>query len=339
MQVIQNISMDFTVHGITPKIYGKQDDSGYMRAVAISLYSGGAAYPLTKNTGFMLRYKTAAGAIGLYDVLPDGSSAFSVDGNTVTVSLVDQIFAMPGNVECELRVIEPETVVYSGDTAVQTSGMVSTWTWIVEVERSNVGDATIPSDYINVLSVYASTAVQAAAEAKESASSIDTSSLMKRADYDPSNVVLAAGGIAPYVEQHIPDEQWVSALMGISVTNISGGNLGVSADNGEISRLGKILTHKRTIKVSLTGIGADNSMYIRLQTGSLSLRSFFLAQASETVIIRGVASYSTRLIVEPYSSGSDYAVVKATITDLPVSGGIASGDELQVVLSVLMFLE
>lgn len=237
MQAIQHISMDFTVHGITPKIYGKQDDSGSMRAVAISLYSGGAAYLLTKNTGFMLRYKTAAGAIGLYDVLPDGSSAFSVDGNTVTVTLVDQIFAMPGNVECELRVIEPETVVYSGDTATQTSGMISTWTWIVEVERSNVGDATIPSDYINVLSGYAATAVQAAAEAKESASSIDTASLMKLADYDASSVVKAAGGIADFVLSKTigPETQNTAIVEAVNSTSV------LTWGNANVRRIGSIL--------------------------------------------------------------------------------------------------
>ena len=262
MQAIQHISMDFTVHGITPKIYGKQDDSGSMRAVAISLYSGGAAYPLSKNTGFMLRYKTAAGAIGLYDVLPDGSSAFFVDGNTVTVTLVDQIFAMPGNVECELRVIEPETVVYSGDTATQTSGTISTWTWIVEVERSNVGDATIPSDYINVLSGYATTAVQAAAEAKESASSIDTSFLMKLADYDASGVVKSAGGVAAYVQANAPKVNVVNSVNSSSTTDAaSAASVKEAYDKAESVELKTDGITGATLSASFAGNITTNSQY------------------------------------------------------------------------------
>ena len=158
MAIIQPLSMDFALRGIPQRVVGKQDDSGGLRRVSISLTSNGVPYVLASGTEFMIRYKTAQGAIGLYDTLPDGTSPFlfTPGTNYITVSLVDQIFAQPGDVECELRIIEP-------------AGSVSTWTWIVEVERSNSGDATIPSDYINVIAGYAAAAAASAEEAKQAA--------------------------------------------------------------------------------------------------------------------------------------------------------------------------
>lgn len=365
MQVIQNISMDFTVHGITPKIYGKQDDSGSMRAVAISLYSGGEAYPLTKNTGFMLRYKTAAGAIGLYDVLPDGSSAFSVDGNTVTVSLVDQIFAMPGNVECELRVIEPETVVYSGDTVTQTSGTISTWTWIVEVERSNVGDATIPSDYINVLSGYAATAVQAAAEAKESASSIDASTLMKLSDYDASGIVKEAGGIAAYVQANAPKVNVVNSVNSSSTTDAaSAASVKKAYDKAESVELktdgiaGSTLSASFAYSITTNSQHTTHKVYGKLHAIHFSLSGIATSDVDTRYIMVEITGLDISMSLHPVISSArviaelpdgNASLTCASSPTLSVSGGkmllsistissetVQSGNEISVSGSVIV---
>lgn len=161
MQLIQFISMDFSAHGIPPRIYGKQDDS-LSRAVKISLYNGGAAWPIPDGVTMMLRYRTPSGAIGLYDTMPDGTSAFSADGNAVTIQLVDQIFAQAGVTECELRIID-------------SSSGVSTWTFLAEVEKSASGDASIPSDYINVLTNLAAQVAADAERAEAAADSVDIS--------------------------------------------------------------------------------------------------------------------------------------------------------------------
>ena len=139
MQLIQKITMDFAENGIPPKIVGKQDDSGASRAVVIALYNAGVAFEVPSGAAFMLRYKTPSGAYGLYDTMPDGSAAMAAEENRVTVQLVDQIFAAPGRVSCELRIVAD-------------GAGVSTWKWYVDVEGSNAADATIPSDYINGVS-------------------------------------------------------------------------------------------------------------------------------------------------------------------------------------------
>ncbi len=198
MQIIQTISMDLAFRGITPRIYGKQGDSGAMRGVRIELFNAGAAYKISSGTTFLLRYKTAQNAIGLYDALPDGTSAFAFAAgeNAVTITFVDQMFAQPGDVECELRIVEPE-------------GLATTWKWILDVERENVGDAEIPSDYINAFNALAASAANAAERAETAAESIDTSKLMRTSDYDASLAVMSAGGIVKYI---------ASAIAGISPT-------------------------------------------------------------------------------------------------------------------------
>lgn len=166
MQLIQTISMDLAFRGITPRIYGKQDDSGAMRGVRIELFNAGAAYAISSGTTFLLRYKTAQGSIGLYDALPDGTAAFSfVAGeNTVTATFVDQMFAQPGDVECELRIVDP-------------AGVATTWTWILDVERGSVGDSFVPSDYINAFNILAASAAESADRAVAAASSLSVTDL------------------------------------------------------------------------------------------------------------------------------------------------------------------
>ncbi len=189
MQLIQKITLDFAENGIPPKVFGKQDDSGASRAVVISLYNAGVAFDIPSGAAFMLRYKTPSGAFGLYDTMPDGSVAMAAEENRVTVQLVDQIFASPGRVSCELRIIAD-------------GAGVSTWKWYVDVEGSNAADATIPSDYINVLTNLASEVAANASRAEQAASQITPESLLHKNDYDPTGAVVSAGGIVEYVKNN-----------------------------------------------------------------------------------------------------------------------------------------
>lgn len=199
MQLIQKITMDFAENGIPPKIVGKQDDSGASRAVVIALYNAGVAFEVPSGAAFMLRYKTPSGAYGLYDTMPDGSAAMAAEENRVTVQLVDQIFAAPGRVSCELRIVAD-------------GAGVSTWKWYVDVEGSNAADATIPSDYINVFSSIAAEVAENADRAEQAAAAIAPEALMHKADYDPTGAVASAGGIAEYVEANAGADMFLTTF-------------------------------------------------------------------------------------------------------------------------------
>lgn len=204
MQLIQTISMDFAVHGVAPRVFGKQDDS-LSRLVRISLSSNGVAWTIPSDAIFMLRYRTPSGGVGLYDTLPNGSSAFSVAGNQITVVLVDQIFAAAGVAECDLRIISD-------------GAGASTWTFLVDVDRGPTGDNIVSSDYINVLTALASQVAADAKRAENAANSIDTTNLMNKILYDPTDSVAAAGGIPNFVANNAPKVTLSSSVTSTSTT-------------------------------------------------------------------------------------------------------------------------
>lgn len=319
MQNIQQISMDFSVHGIPPRVYGKQDDSG-SRFVAISLYNSGAAIALESDALFAMRYKTAQGAYGLYDTLPDGTSAFSLSGNTVTVQLVDQIFSAPGRVECELRIID------------STSG-ISTWTFYVEVEGSNVGDTLIPSDYINVFSNIAAAVAADADRAEAAASSIDTSALMRADEYDPNNVVRANGGIPAYISTaaipigqkgvangvaplnssgtldgaYFPNELKYVNRTSTEATIVNDLSLPIDSASIEIAKIGRLVICEGNIVA--TGDGIKNMIYA-------DLGRIFPVAAFGLHDVPGIASTSGEIMIclpKFTESGTSLATIRVLI--------------------------
>lgn len=179
MQIISKIAVDLASPGITPRIYGKQDDSG-SRWVEIALYNSGVAFDVPDNAVLAVRYTGPTGAKGLYDW------DITHDSNVVLCPLVDQIFAAAGRVTAELRIVDSQS-------------SVTTWAFYVDVEGSKSADATLPPDYINQFTQIASQVAADADRAEAAADSIDTTQLLHYEDYDPAGDVKAAGGIAEYV--------------------------------------------------------------------------------------------------------------------------------------------
>lgn len=178
MQIISKIAVDLASPGITPRIYGKQDDSG-SRWVEIALYNSGVAFVVPDNAVLAVRYTGPTGAKGLYDW------GITHDGNVVLCPLVDQIFAAAGRVTAELRIVDSQS-------------SVTTWAFYVDVEGSKSADATLPPDYINQFTRIASQVAADAARAEAAADSIDTTQLLHYEDYDPDGGVKAAGGIGGF---------------------------------------------------------------------------------------------------------------------------------------------
>ena len=179
MQIISKIAVDLASPGITPRIYGKQDDSG-SRWVEIALYNSGVAFDVPDDAVLAVRYTGPTGAKGLYEW------GITHNGNVVLCPLVDQIFAAAGRVTAELRIVDSQS-------------SVTTWAFYIDVEGSKSADATLPPDYINQFTQIASQVAANAARAEAAADSIDTTQLLHYEDYDPGGDVKAAGGITAYV--------------------------------------------------------------------------------------------------------------------------------------------
>ena len=97
MIVTNKIKMDLTNRSLTPTVDVMQDDQ-MSRNLEISLYSGFEPFVLPENCVALVRYKKANGNSGIYDAMPDGTPAWSIASNVVTISLAPQVCNTAGKV-------------------------------------------------------------------------------------------------------------------------------------------------------------------------------------------------------------------------------------------------
>ncbi len=96
MQIISRIIVDLQ-RKTRPLVYAMQNDAG-TRAVKVALYDGGTVWAPPDGVTMSVAYRRAAGTVGKYDTLPDGSAACSVSGNEVVAVLSPPVLAEPGRV-------------------------------------------------------------------------------------------------------------------------------------------------------------------------------------------------------------------------------------------------
>ena len=104
MKLTTKIRMDLEKPGSTPIIHGVQSDSCIKR-LEIALYRDRMPCVLSENFRVLVRYRKPNKMGGEYDTLPDGTSAWNIWGNRVTLSLVPQLFTTPGTVSLTVTLI------------------------------------------------------------------------------------------------------------------------------------------------------------------------------------------------------------------------------------------
>ncbi len=107
MIVTTKISMDLTNAALQQTVDVMQDDK-YSRDLRIALYSGNDPVILPQITGVLIRYCKPDGKKGVYDTLPDGSCAWHISGNEVTVRLAPQTCTVPGKVQLSISLLQGE---------------------------------------------------------------------------------------------------------------------------------------------------------------------------------------------------------------------------------------
>lgn len=133
MEVINKIKTDLLKPGLKPMINAMQADEN-SRVLEITLNANGAAWEIPAGVSFSMAYKKPDGTQGLYDTLPNGTGAFSVDGNVVSVTLAPQMLTTPGTVTASV-------VISCGDQR------VSTFPVIVNVIQNPAVGAVGSEDY------------------------------------------------------------------------------------------------------------------------------------------------------------------------------------------------
>ncbi len=95
MIVTNQIRMDVLHRGSTPQVDAVQGDS-CSRQLQLQLFAGSETFTVPEGTRVSIRYAGTDGSCGEYDTLPDGTQAWYVEGNTVTIVLVPQLCTVPG---------------------------------------------------------------------------------------------------------------------------------------------------------------------------------------------------------------------------------------------------
>lgn len=96
--------MDLTHKQNASRVDVVQDDK-YSRDVEFTLTENGVAWQIPDGTTAVVRYKKPDGTGGNYDTLPDGSTAYQINGNVLTVALAPQVCTVPGQVQLSVGLI------------------------------------------------------------------------------------------------------------------------------------------------------------------------------------------------------------------------------------------
>lgn len=156
MKTIHKVKIDLLTPGLHPRVYAVQDDI-CTREVQISLYSGSVSWTPTSGAGVAVGYRKSDGTVGIYDTLPDGSSAVSISGNVVTVILAAQMLTAAGTVEAAVTLAE------------KSGNQITTFAFDVIVS-ANPGSGAIKSeDYFNYVNPKIQAVIEQAAAATTAA--------------------------------------------------------------------------------------------------------------------------------------------------------------------------
>lgn len=112
-----------------------QGDSG--RALAIHFAAGETPWEIPADADVLLQYCCADGTGGMFDSLPDGTCAYSVNGDTLTICLVSQLCAVAGCTKLQVT-------LFSG------GAQISTFPVEIRVAPQIHADAA-SGEYINLL--------------------------------------------------------------------------------------------------------------------------------------------------------------------------------------------
>ena len=95
MNVTHKFNLDLAMQGASQYINVMQNDK-YTRNLEVNLYANGIAWEPPVGCYVVIRYSKSDGTAGEYNVLPNGSDAWSISENVVTVTLAPQVCTAKG---------------------------------------------------------------------------------------------------------------------------------------------------------------------------------------------------------------------------------------------------
>ena len=131
MKITHKLTMDLDRYGVPgfDAVWGDR----YTRELEIALYAGGDVWEIPAEAAVTVRYQKPDGTIGAYDLLPDGSAAWSISGNVVAIVLAPQTLTAPG---CVILTV----CLSAGDREISTFQILMNVRPAVGLEVSDSGD-------------------------------------------------------------------------------------------------------------------------------------------------------------------------------------------------------
>lgn len=110
MIITNQIKMDLTQQRPVEPIHAVQDDR-YCRNLELSLTVGGEIWEIPVDAAVLIRYSKSDGTGGEYDTLPDGTAAWTAEGNVLTVALAPQVLTVPGPTSISIVLVRNEVQI------------------------------------------------------------------------------------------------------------------------------------------------------------------------------------------------------------------------------------
>ena len=152
MTINNTITMDL-LHKSTPRVnvvMGTVD----CYHITLSLYEGNTPWEAPEGTEVWVRYGKQDGTGGVYDTLSDGTAAWAVYGNQVTVALAPQMLTLPG-------IVNAQVVLRCGEK------VLPTFTLEIGVQHDPSFETVASEDYVNWFAMYENALAQSIEQLKK----------------------------------------------------------------------------------------------------------------------------------------------------------------------------
>lgn len=136
MQVTKKIKIDMVEKSIHPIVYAVQNDSA-TRVVEISLYANNIPWEIPSGVTAAIAFKKQDGHTGLYDEMPNGKKAITINGSVVTAVLAPQVLSTAGNVDASIVFHDSEL------------NQLATFPFSLNVEPNPSAGGVVSNDYYN----------------------------------------------------------------------------------------------------------------------------------------------------------------------------------------------
>ena len=151
MILTKEVTMNLNYWGSPIVMDALQGDSG--RELIVHLLAGEEAWSVPADTSVMMRYVCGDGTGGTYDTLPDGSPAYTLQDGAVTVSLIPQLFAVPGCTQLQITFVREDVQLSTFAMEIYVHAQVNTEapaaeyinlaTWLNAHKKGDTGDSGV----------------------------------------------------------------------------------------------------------------------------------------------------------------------------------------------------